>query len=168
MSWGMGEPTLVYASWGSRALGLIIDTLLLAVVGFVLSTVAGDINASLGSIVRFLLSIVGIWYAVGYAGGSMGQTPGMMLAGVKLTRVDGVTRAGYLRVFLRNLIPAILGTVTLGLLAIVDYLWPIWDRRNQTLHDKAANTVALRVPRMSLSDTIERSLAPLRRGAVGR
>jgi len=27
---------------------------------------------------------------------------------------------------------------------IVDVLWPIWDKRNQTLHDKFANTVVLR------------------------
>jgi uncharacterized RDD family membrane protein YckC len=26
----------------------------------------------------------------------------------------------------------------------VDLLWPLWDKRNQTLHDKMANTVALR------------------------
>jgi uncharacterized RDD family membrane protein YckC len=27
---------------------------------------------------------------------------------------------------------------------LVDLLWPLWDKRNQTLHDKFANTVVLR------------------------
>ena len=30
---------------------------------------------------------------------------------------------------------------------LVDLLWPIWDKRNQTLHDKFAKTVVLRPPR---------------------
>ncbi|MGC8480120.1 MAG: RDD family protein [Acidimicrobiales bacterium] len=167
MAWGDGAPPLVYASWGSRAIGLILDTLFVAIVGLVVSDIAGHISLTLGSLVRFVLSVAGIWYAVGYAGGSFGQTPGMMIAGVKLTRVDGVTRVGYLRAFLRYLIPGILGTLTLGLLAVLDYLWPLWDRRNQTLHDKAANTVAIRVPRLTFSQAIDRALSPFRRGAIG-
>jgi len=31
---------------------------------------------------------------------------------------------------------------------IIDVLWPLWDRRNQALHDKFANTVVLRPPRV--------------------
>jgi uncharacterized RDD family membrane protein YckC len=27
---------------------------------------------------------------------------------------------------------------------ILDYLWPLWDRENQTLHDKIAGTVVLK------------------------
>ena len=27
---------------------------------------------------------------------------------------------------------------------LLDALWPLWDRQNQTLHDKAAGTVVLR------------------------
>ena len=28
--------------------------------------------------------------------------------------------------------------------SLLDLLWPLWDPRNQTLHDKAAGTVVLR------------------------
>ncbi|MDZ7578748.1 MAG: RDD family protein [Candidatus Nanopelagicales bacterium] len=50
--------------------------------------------------------------------------------------------------FVRWVIPAILGLVqmiqVIGLLAflvwVLDYLWPLGDRMNQTLHDKAAHT----------------------------
>ncbi len=31
----------------------------------------------------------------------------------------------------------------LGLVGLADALWPLWDRRNQTLHDKVAGSVAL-------------------------
>ena len=27
--------------------------------------------------------------------------------------------------------------------ALVDYLWPLWDKKNQTLHDKLAKTVVI-------------------------
>jgi hypothetical protein len=29
--------------------------------------------------------------------------------------------------------------------ALLDYLWPLWDGRNQTLHDKVANSIVVRV-----------------------
>ncbi len=31
-----------------------------------------------------------------------------------------------------------------GIVQLVDYLWPLWDDRNQALHDKIVNTVVVR------------------------
>jgi uncharacterized RDD family membrane protein YckC len=39
-------------------------------------------------------------------------------------------------------------TVVFGILympALLDYLWPLWDKRHQTLHDKVANGIVVRV-----------------------
>ena len=41
------------------------------------------------------------------------------------------------------MITFLFGIFTLPL--ILDYLWPLWDDRNQTLHDKAVSTVVVRV-----------------------
>ena len=38
--------------------------------------------------------------------------------------------------------PALLTIIPMA--AFLDLLWPLWDPRNQTLHDKAAGTVVLR------------------------
>jgi type IV secretory pathway VirB10-like protein len=34
----------------------------------------------------------------------------------------------------------LLGIITLYIYIVVDYLWPLWDRENQALHDKIAST----------------------------
>ena len=31
-------------------------------------------------------------------------------------------------------------SAALGLLLLLDYLWPLWDDKNQALHDKLART----------------------------
>ena len=74
----------------------------------------------------------------------------MMAVGVRVVR-DGTHDAlGYGRAFWRALVEQflrILGTVTiiLGLIWLLDMLFPLWDRRSQTLHDKIVGTVVLRV-----------------------
>ena len=35
-------------------------------------------------------------------------------------------------------------SIVLGLPWLLDMLWPLWDARNQTLHDKVAKTVVIR------------------------
>jgi uncharacterized RDD family membrane protein YckC len=36
------------------------------------------------------------------------------------------------------------GIVAIALLyGLIDNLWPLWDRRNQTLHDKFARTIVI-------------------------
>jgi uncharacterized RDD family membrane protein YckC len=43
----------------------------------------------------------------------------------------------------RYLITVAFGIFYLPLL--LDYLWPLWDDRNQTLHDKVVSSVVVRV-----------------------
>ena len=80
-------------------------------------------------------------------------------AGAWRSRFDGLTQllvthgytvmqpnirgsVGYGKAFLRSLVALLLGyTVIVG---ILDVLWPLWDKKNQTLHDKAVGTVVLR------------------------
>jgi uncharacterized RDD family membrane protein YckC len=57
---------------------------------------------------------------------------------------------GYGRAFWRALAEQflrILGTVTiiLGLIWLLDMLFPLWDSKKQTLHDKIVGTVVIRV-----------------------
>jgi uncharacterized RDD family membrane protein YckC len=44
---------------------------------------------------------------------------------------------------LLNLVPAV--GVLVGLYLLLDYLWPLWDEKNQALHDKVAATNVVRV-----------------------
>jgi uncharacterized RDD family membrane protein YckC len=42
---------------------------------------------------------------------------------------------------IRWVVEFVLGITVIG--GILDILWPLWDTRNQTLHDKAAGTVVV-------------------------
>jgi uncharacterized RDD family membrane protein YckC len=46
-------------------------------------------------------------------------------------------------VAVKALLGGIAATVTGGLSFLADVLWPLWDERNQTLHDKIVSTYVI-------------------------
>jgi uncharacterized RDD family membrane protein YckC len=118
------------ASWGLRVLGSLVDGIITSVI---VALLGGDTNlGNLASVVLFLL--------FGYLTGTTGQTPGRRLVKIKVVReADGTVLgagAGIGRAFLH-----ILDVLSLGL----GYLWPIWDRKNQTFADKVIHSVVIKV-----------------------
>jgi uncharacterized RDD family membrane protein YckC len=60
--------------------------------------------------------------------------------GIRAIRQDGLPltfATALVREGLGRQVPALLSS---GLYVPVDYLWPLWDRRNQSLHDKVGRT----------------------------
>jgi uncharacterized RDD family membrane protein YckC len=149
-----GVPRL--ASWGRRLVAIILDGLLLLIpagvgIGLVFLGDGGDDNAANGALavaggVLVILSITvlqGVYYTVMIA--RSGQTYGKRALGIKVIDEEGGGSIGYGRAFGRWFVPFVLGWLC-GFLNILDGLWPLWDARNQTWHDKIANTVVVRVP----------------------
>jgi uncharacterized RDD family membrane protein YckC len=139
-------------------LGYLIDSLLVGVVMGILWAILGGLLAvatsGFGSqdmaggmccvmIVLFPLStlLVGIYnrvYLVSSRGYSIGQ--GVM----KLKVVDGNGNLlSFGTALLRLLAQIGLGLIPLG--SILDLLWPLWDDRRQTLHDKAVSCYVIKV-----------------------
>ena len=81
-----------------------------------------------------------LYYIVAIAEG--GQTVGKMMSDIAARR-DGNEddSVGYLRAFLRAVIPPFLWLPLIP--GILDVLWPLWDGKRQTLHDKIAGTVVV-------------------------
>jgi len=158
-------PGVEYAPWTTRAGGFLIDYVLVAVAGGAVLLVAGLLFgglATLGSGLRMpgmsgfggggcccalallpLASLlVGLWnkaYLVSTRGSSIGQ--GVM----KIRVVDGQGRLLTMgQAVLRLLVHIGLGFVFV--LGIVDLLWPLWDERRQTLHDKAVGCYVVTIP----------------------
>jgi uncharacterized RDD family membrane protein YckC len=147
-----------YATWSTRAIGYIIDGLLVGVGMAILYLIVGALFASMfhladwaggrGNwgvgrgfccmwILLFPLAtlFVGIYnsvFLIAQRGYSIGQGV------VKVMVVDaGGNLLTTGSAFVRLLVRVAFGFVPF--LPILDLLWPLWDVRRQTLHDKAVN-----------------------------
>ena len=135
------------AGYGWRVIGFLVDGV---IVGLASSLFSRAIHAPI--IVMLLIAFAAqVLYAWALMAFWSGQTIGMKL--VRLRCVDEVSlepvRSGQaaVRALSAQLI-AISQLVTFNIPAgqLIDLLWPAWDRRQQTLHDKVGKTVVLREP----------------------
>jgi uncharacterized RDD family membrane protein YckC len=140
-----------YATWGNRAIGYLIDNLLVGVAMAILYALLGGlITAVVGVggrgvargvccffIVLFPLAslLVGLYNRV-YLISQRGYSIGQGVVHVKVVDANGglLTQG---TAFIRLLVAAGMGLVPF--LPVLDLLWPLWDDRRQTLHDKAVN-----------------------------
>ena len=135
------------ASWPRRVAAKLIDWAAVVGAGIAaaltsapFATASGELGSVGVAIVIawILFAILSPWLMVAI----WGQTPGKMALGIKVV-TDDAGRVGYLRALGRYFSEVVLGIFYLPL--FVSYLWPLWDGRRQTLHDKAARTVVTRV-----------------------
>lgn len=157
---GGGPPVSPFASYGARVGSWLIDWIITSIIGAIVllpihavrqtnTTIASGSSSTstLGFTVTpqgFLLSVlVVLIYGTAFIGSRRGQTIGMMAVGAKA--VDAVSGApiGHARALGRALFEYLM----LFLLVIpwlLDMLFPLWDPRRQTLHDKVTNTVVMK------------------------
>jgi uncharacterized RDD family membrane protein YckC len=162
-----GDPQILpYAGWGTRLGGYLIDAVIfipvLAVLYLALrhtSTLEVHLmtrrngthtRRSVSLLAPLITAVLFVIYATVMYGGARGQTVGMMAVGVRVVRDEAHDALGYGRALWRASVEQflrILATVTviLGVIWLLDMLFPLWDKKRQTLHDKLAKTVVLRV-----------------------
>lgn len=141
-----------YATWSTRAIGYIIDVLLVGLGMTVLYFLVGAAFTSMlhlmtlrdtgGGVCCMMLLLfpfatffVGLYnsvFLIAQRGYSIGQ--GVM----RIMVVDGngnllTTGAAFIRLLVR------VAFAFVPFLPALDLLWPLWDVRRQTLHDKAVN-----------------------------
>jgi uncharacterized RDD family membrane protein YckC len=147
-----------YASWGNRVVGFLIDSLLVGVGMAVLYFLAATVMAGIAGLAGrgafrgmccmffFLFPVatlvVGLFngvYLVALRGYSIGQG----VVHIKVVDASGnlLTQAtAFLRLVVR------VGLSIVPFLPLIDLLWPLWDERGQTLHDKAVNCYVVNNP----------------------
>jgi uncharacterized RDD family membrane protein YckC len=157
-------PSLNYALWADRFLAALIDAaivfffaaILMTIVwvsGFAVTaaTAAGQTNDQnlLGPtmcccgtfvVVPISMLIIGLFnkvYLIHRRGSSIGQ--GFMKLRVTNTNGQPLT---FGKLVLRLLIQVGFGFV--AVVQLLDLLWPLWDIKRQTLHDKAVNSVVIK------------------------
>ncbi len=153
-----------YASWGIRVGGYLIDLVIFLVVLVIfvllfrhshalnvhLMARRGARRRSFSSVPFLITGVLYVVYGTLLCGSTRGQTVGMMAVGVRAVRDETFGVLGYGRALGRALFEGVLRLINLlffllGLVWVLDMLFPLWDKKRQTLHDKVAGSVVLRV-----------------------
>jgi uncharacterized RDD family membrane protein YckC len=158
--YGTGLPPGVeLASWGQRAVALLLDGLfstLLFIPGVIVIAIGaasedddGSVNVVSGTLLAIGIAlcvaaiVVGIWN-VGWRTGKHGWSWGKQVMKIKLVRLaDGVPPGGGVGLG-RYLVRTLLGNISFGIYTLLTYLWPLWDERKQSLDDKIFSTLVVK------------------------
>lgn len=125
------------ASYGRRAAALVLEFGL--VIALMAVATVADVALGTSPLVMGLAMLGYIGWSVVLM--SRGRTPGKQLLGIYVMNGQAQPIGFWHYALLRSVVgQSVLGGITLGVYAIIDYLWPLWDRNNQTLHDKVAST----------------------------
>jgi uncharacterized RDD family membrane protein YckC len=117
------------------------------IVGIIIAVVLGQLSGALALLFLILLYIgvfaFDLWNR-GLQVGKTGQSIGKKQMHIRVLReADGqVLGAG--QGILRWLVNLLLGLCFI--FALVDYLFPLWDLKRQTIHDKAVSSVVIKEP----------------------
>ncbi len=158
------DTTPPYATWGIRVGGYLIDALIFLVVLILLVLLfrhshsldvhlmarKGTRRRSFSAVPFVISAALYIAYGTVLCGSERGQTVGMMAVGVRAVRDGTFEVLGYGRALARALVEGVfrllgLLSILLGLVWLLDMLFPLWDSKRQTLHDKVGGSVVLRV-----------------------
>jgi uncharacterized RDD family membrane protein YckC len=147
------------ASYGQRLGGWLLDWVILAVVnipvvallgGFTHTDTTNQLNSGRTTSVSFnvhwwgilISAVLIVGYGTIFCGSNRGQTIGMMAVGVRAVDLATGQPIGYARAFGRALVEYLLA-VALFLPWVIDMLFPLWDPKKQTLHDKSVRSVVV-------------------------
>jgi uncharacterized RDD family membrane protein YckC len=148
--WMPGVPAL--ASYGLRVGGWIIDWLITSAIGAVVllpihavhqTVVNGRSSVSVSTQGLMLSVLIVLIYDTALIGSGRSQTLGMRALGIRVVDARGVRTVSYARALGRAVCEYVF-IVLFVIPWIVDMLYPLWDPRRQTLHDKVADTVVIR------------------------
>jgi uncharacterized RDD family membrane protein YckC len=138
---GLGGQQL--AEFGPRAIGLIIDWVIvfvLAVVGGILYAILSAISFWLGLLFGFVLwaGCIAVWLWFGSMVGKTGQSPGMRTQGIRCISEETGQPIGAGPGVVRSI-----AHIVDGLICYIGWLFPLWDAKKQTLADKIMKTVVV-------------------------
>jgi uncharacterized RDD family membrane protein YckC len=145
-------PGLRLAGWGARFEAAVIDffvrlgIIAVGAIAGALLYLAGDAAGEIGLAIGLGIGLVVCYfvYAPLMMARTDGQTVGHRAANTRVVMIDGARMSGR-RAFARealvkNILIETIGVFTFYILPIVNYLFPLWDPYNETLHDKMCST----------------------------
>ena len=147
------DPHAPLARWDQRILSVTIDSALLYVIHVLLAAASlatttipsdADVNLFVADVIlgNALIFLVGAVYFVALTGSRRGQTLGRMIMKIQVRDEGTGGRVSYVKAGLRYLVGVVLFVLCI-VPSVIDLLFPLWDRKRQTLHDKDANTLVI-------------------------
>ena len=140
-----------FATWGSRVGAYIVDAVVELVIVFVLALVAAAAvngDTATGFVILGAAFVVGVVYPTVLLARWNGQTVGKRAMGIRVVGEGGAAltlgQAAMREIVMRGLVINVIGSITFGIVGILDVLWPLWDKENRSLHDHGADTWVVR------------------------
>lgn len=146
----------VYASWGRRAVGAIIDGIVIALIVSVLFIPLGAVGVNVeteGDLIALALAFLAYLAVVGLAAllyqplmlwRTDGRTLGKLAAGTRVVKANRTSMdlgtAVLREVVLKSLAVGFVASWTFGIAYLVDWLWPLFDDEKRALHDFVVET----------------------------
>lgn len=157
---------MALSGWWRRVGAYVLDSIFITIAWAILFIIigiaiglntSGSAEISDGAVAGILIIgfLVGFAITIGYylmtmtrQGINNGQTWGLQILNIAVVRQDGKrVDAGFILLRQLVVIGVLFGIVnyfTFSLGFIVDSLWPLWDDKKQTLHDKIVKSVMVR------------------------
>lgn len=137
-----GPPQEALAGFWIRFGGVIIDTILISIVVLLIESLLGidrDLTDPPGPASSWVQFIVAGAYFTYFHATAAGQTVGNRAVGIRVLDAESGGSITYARAFIRFLV-----SIVSGFVLLLGYLWMLWDSRNQTWHDKVANSLVVK------------------------
>ena len=157
------EEPIVYAAWGQRFGAVFLDGMITALLSVLAVAAVLAVTGTYSAVFEGLetdtgadgdafgvasLGWFGAWALVGGVyhtvlhGTGRGQTAGKMMLGIRVRDEWTNGPIGYGRAFARWIMPGLFWTFWIP--GILDALWPLWDTKKQSFHDKIARSLVVR------------------------
>lgn len=139
------------APYGRRVAALLLDLLIevsiaasVSLLGLLL--LIPESTRSIGVVI--LIASIIVWFGIGgwnraFVQGRTGQSWGKRITRISLVSADSLSPIGFWLALLRNVLTLVFGTITGGLLLVLDCLWPAFDPFRRRLLDRLLGTVVL-------------------------
>lgn len=117
------------ASFAQRFLAYLVDVVILWVVGVIFVVI---LPQQLASAIQL---VIAVGYFTYLEGSPSGQTVGKRVIGIRVVDFNTSGRIDMGRALVRQI-----GRIASGLVCLLGYLWMLWDKDQQTWHDKIGTT----------------------------
>jgi len=159
LTYAQAEPATAYAGWWLRVGATVVDWIVLLIPSLGLFLIGDAVaNSVVGTVLSTAIDAV---YLIGMLSLPNGQTIGNRVVSTRVRDAatgQAITRSQAVRRWLPYLLYSVLQyagggsgtsggtwTVSISLLALVDILYPLMNVRKQTLHDRLAGTIVVRI-----------------------